>query len=37
MSTAGAQPVEVVARRVTAMQPERKRVWQELRPGAPQV
>lgn len=37
MSTAGAQPVEVVARRVSAMQPERKSVLQELGLGALQV
>jgi adenylate cyclase len=30
LSTAGAQPVEVVARRVTALQPERTSVLQEL-------
>jgi adenylate cyclase len=37
MSTAGAQPVEVVARRVSALQPERKSVLQELGLGALQV
>ena len=37
MSTAGAQPVAVVARRVSAMQPERKSVLQELGLGALQV
>src|SRR5450432_2999894 len=37
MSTAGAQPVEVVARRVSAMPPERKSVLQELGLGALQV
>jgi adenylate cyclase len=37
MSTAGPQPVEVVARRVSAMQPERKSVLQELGLGALQV
>ncbi len=37
MSTAGAQPVEVVARRVSGMQPDRKNVLQELGLGAPQV
>jgi adenylate cyclase len=37
MSTAGPQPVEVLARRVSAMQPERKSVLQELGLGALQV
>jgi adenylate cyclase len=37
MSTAGAQPVEVVARRVSALQPKRKSVLQELGLGALQV
>jgi adenylate cyclase len=37
MSTAGEQPVEVVGRRVSALQPERKSVLQELGLGALQV
>ncbi len=37
MSTAGPQAVEVVARRVSALQPERKSVLQELGLGALQV
>jgi adenylate cyclase len=37
MSTAGPEPVEVLARRVSAMQPERKSVLQELGLGALQV
>ncbi len=37
MSTAGVQPVEVVARRVSALQPERRSVLQELGLGALQV
>jgi adenylate cyclase len=37
MSTAGVQAVEVVARRVSALQPERKSVLQELGLGALQV